>query len=115
MKQLQQEAFFVPLWISDAEIKAPPLCGAVPCHPDHVCEAGHRVAARIKSGMNADDWIVAEVTIFLLFYFLKVRLSYFSLKIKTFFIINFYVIIIPLVLGHLILQIKHLQSYYLLL
>ena len=71
MKQLQQEAFFVPLWISDAEIKAPPLCGAVPCHPDHVCEAGHRVAARIKSGMNADDWIVAEVTIVWFFIFLK--------------------------------------------
>ena len=75
MKQLQQEAFFVPLWISDSEMKAPPLCGAIPCHPDHVCETGHRVAARIKSGMNADDWIVAEVNFICFYWFISVLMK----------------------------------------
>lgn len=61
MMLLQKSAATLKLWIGDVDEMVPSLCGAIPAEPNHICQPGDLVAARVKATDGDENWILAEV------------------------------------------------------
>lgn len=64
MKMLQISAQTLPLFVSKAGEKAPPLCGANSADGTYIAKPGDIVAALVKGLEDEDSWILAEIVSF---------------------------------------------------
>lgn len=65
MKMLQISAQTLPLFVSKAGEKIPPLCGSIPADNNYVAKPGDMVAALVKGVESEENWILAEVVQYL--------------------------------------------------
>lgn len=66
MKFLQISAQTLPLYVSKPdETKIPHLCGAIPAEHTYIAKPGDMVAALVKGLEDEDNWILAEVVMYL--------------------------------------------------
>ncbi|XP_035791269.1 SAGA-associated factor 29-like [Anopheles albimanus] len=64
MKMLQISAQTLPLFVSKPGEKVPPLCGSIPADNSYIAKPGDMVAALVKSEEGEENWILAEVVLY---------------------------------------------------
>ncbi|XP_052872571.1 SAGA-associated factor 29-like isoform X2 [Anopheles cruzii] len=64
MKMLLISAQTLPLFVSKPGEKVPPLCGSIPADNSYIAKPGDMVAALVKSEEGEENWILAEVVLY---------------------------------------------------